>query len=178
MQPRLSMAAAFCLVAVSALLCTVATPAAFAKPSVVEKSSAGGKKATVASKSKKFTAKKRKPKVAATREPAAKPEARTPTDKQDCISVAQAYYRAAGRLSKQAKQDTPKGFIRVVSKLSELCGEEEFDKARTSIDWMDACLRDLAGNREAKLCSSHENLLCSVDPQSKECLATGRVAEH
>jgi len=182
MQPRWILAAACCWLAVSAFLCTAAAPSAFAKPSVVEKSSAGGKKATVTSKKKKkgLAAKKRKSKSAAKSAaksvPAAKPEPRTPTDKQDCIAVAQAYFREAGRLSKQTKQDTPRGFVRVISKLSELCGEEEFDKARTSIDWMDGCLRDFGDKQKDGFCASDAHLLCTVDPESKSCATNGKVA--
>jgi hypothetical protein len=153
-------------------------PSAFAKPSAVEKSSAGGKKATVTSKKKKkgLAAKKRKSKSAAKSAPAAKPEPLTPTDKQECIAVAQAYFREAGRLSKQTRQDTPRGFIRVISKLSELCGEEEFDKARTSIDWMDGCLRDFGDKQKDGFCATDAHLLCTVDPEAKSCLTNGKVA--
>jgi hypothetical protein len=180
MQPGSRIAAAFCVLAVSGSLCAVAAPSALAKsnPPVAEKSARGGTDHVVvaAKKKKKSAAKARRSKVAT--KPAPKPEPRTPTDKQDCIAVAQAFYREAGRLSKKTKQSTPQGFTRVISKLSELCGEEEFDKARISLDWMDACLQDLAGKQQAKLCSSDENLLCTVDPQSKSCLASGRLAEH
>ncbi|MGE3871296.1 MAG: hypothetical protein AB7F51_17565 [Pseudorhodoplanes sp.] len=132
----------------------------------------------VAAKKKKSAAKPRKSRVATKSAPVAKPEPRTPTDKQDCIAIAQAFYRDAGARSRRAKQSIPDGFIRVISKLSELCGEEEFDKARMSIDWMDACLQNLAGDQKTGLCSSHESLLCAVDPQAKACTASGRVAEH
>jgi hypothetical protein len=181
MQPGSRIAAAFCVLAVSGSLCAFAAPSAFAKtqPTVAEKSGGGKSHVVVAAKKKKkAVTKTRKSKAAVKRAPATKPEPRTPTDKQDCIAVAQAFYREAGRLSKKTNQDTPKGFVRVISKLSELCGEEEFDKARVSLDWMDACLQDLAGKQQAKLCSSHESLLCTLDPQSKSCLASGRVAEH
>jgi len=180
MQPRI--AAAFCVLAVSGLLCAVAAPSAFAKskPPVAEKSAGGSEKSVVlaAKKKKKSAAKTRRSKVATKSAPVTKPEPRTPSDKQDCIAIAQAFYRDAGSRSRRAKQSIPDGFIRVISKLSELCGEEEFDKAKTSMDWMDACLRDLAGDRKTGACSSDESLLCAVDPQSKACTANGRVAEH
>ena len=175
MQPRI--AAAFCVLAVSGLLCAVAAPSALAKstPPVAEKSGAGGKKHVIvaAKKNKKAAAKTRRSKVATKSAPVTKPEVRTPTDKQDCIAVAQAFYRDAGSRARGAKQSIPDGFIRVISKLSELCGEEEFDKARMSIDWMDACLQNLAGDLKTKFCSSHESLLCAVDPQAKVCTANG-----
>ena len=180
MQPRI--AAAFCVLAVSGLLCAVAAPSAFAKakPPAAEKSAAGGEKRVVvaAKKNKKAAVKARNSKVATKSAPVTKPEPRTPTDKQDCIAVAQAFYRDAGARARRAKQSIPDGFIRVISKLSELCGEEEFDKARMSIDWMDACLQNLGGDPKTRLCSSHESLLCAVDPQSKACTANGRVAEQ
>lgn len=180
MQPRI--AAAFCVLAVSGLLCAVAAPSAFAKakPPAAEKSAAGGEKRVVvaAKKNKKAAVKARNSKVATKSVPVTKPEPRTPTDKQDCIAVAQAFYRDAGARARRAKQSIPDGFIRVISKLSELCGEEEFDKARLSIDWMDACLQNLGGDQKTGLCSSHESLLCAVDPQSKACTANGRVAEQ
>ena len=178
MQPRSWMAAAFCMLAVLALLCAVATPSAFAaaKPAAVEKSGVGGKKqAAIASKKKKSAAKKPESKVA--RVPATDAVPRTPTDKQDCIAVAQAFYVQAGATSRRINQSVPQGFVRVVSKLSELCGEEEFDQARTSIDWMDTCLKDFASNQKTGVCSTSESLICAVDPRSKAC-AGERLAEQ
>ncbi len=186
MQPRCFIAAAFCVLAVFGLLCAAGTLPALAKSAVAEKSggkkqtavASHGKKQTAAASKKKSAAKKSRSSVTVKREPATNPEPRTPTDKQDCIAAAQAFYEEAGKRARGMKQAIPEGFIRVVSKPDEFCGEEEFDKARASIDWMDTCLKDLADNHKTGFCSNSSGLSCAVDPQVKACTANGRLAEQ
>ena len=134
-----------CLLAILGSSCVVATSSAFAKhkAATVEKhtSGAGAKRHASADskqKQKAPAAKREKPIVSAKQEPAETLEPRTPTDKQDCIAVAQSFYGRAKRMNRTI----PDVFIRVVSKLDEFCGEEDFDKARISIDWMNTCLQN------------------------------------
>jgi hypothetical protein len=145
MRRCLLIAAASCVFAVAVSLWTGATPCAFAathKPAAAETS--GGKRQAAAS-SKKKSAKQSKPKVGSKGDRPS-PDPRTPIDKQECIADAQAFYVEAGTISRRTKQSMPQGFTRVISKLNELCGEEEFDQARTTIDWMDNCLKDFASH--------------------------------
>lgn len=185
---RLLVLGSFCLFAAFGLSCAVATPSAFAKqkPHVVEKKtsgvSSGKRRASAATRSKKKddapAARRGKPVVVASRETATNPEPRTPTDKQDCIAVAQNFYNRAGTLARQSKQPIPPAFVRVVSKLDEFCGEEDFDKARTSIDWMNMCLQDLAGGQKNAACSNSESQVCAADPQSNACSTDKRLAGY
>jgi hypothetical protein len=102
---------------------------------------------------------------------------RTPVDKYDCIAVSQAFYEQAETLSKRTKQAIPQEFERVVSKLDELCGEEEFEKARISIDWMDTCLQNFTKGYELRFCSRNKNYFCAIDPQSDGCLQNQSKSE-
>ena len=163
----------------------VATSSAFAKqkPATVEKqaSGAGAKRnasATSKQKPKSSPAKREKSIASAKPEPVETLEPRTPTDKQDCIAVAQAFYGRAGTLSRRMNRAIPDVFIRVVSKLDEFCGEEDFDKARVSIDWMNTCLQNLSSDPKTATCSSSEHNFCAVDPQSKACTAGEKRAER
>jgi hypothetical protein len=105
------------------------------------------------------------------------PQPRTPVDKHDCIATAQVFYERAGTLARRTKQSIPQGFERVIAKLDEYCGEEEFEKARTSLDWMSTCLQNLAGSEKAASCSMNGSYLCALDAQSDACVL-GRRAEH
>jgi hypothetical protein len=67
-------------------------------------------------------------------------------------------------------QIIPREFERVISKLDEFCGEEEFEKARVSIDWMDKCLKNFTKDYELEFCSRNKSYLCAIDPQSDGCL--------
>jgi hypothetical protein len=174
-----------CLLAILGSSCVVATSSAFAKhkAATVEKhtSGAGAKRHASADskqKQKAPAAKREKSIVSAKQEPAETLEPRTPTDKQDCIAVAQAFYGRAGTLSRQTKQAIPPVFVRVVSKLDEFCGEEEFDKARISIDWMNTCLQTLSSDPKTAACSDSEINFCPADPQSNACTAGDRRAER
>ncbi len=174
-----------CLFAVLGLSCVAPSSFAFArqKTRVVEKhaSAVAGRKHTSATTKKKqesSAAKRGKTAAVVNREPATDPQPRTPTDKQDCIAVAQDFYKRAGALARRTKQPIPPAFVRVVSKLDEFCGEEEFDKARISIDWMNTCLQSFSSEPKAAACSNSESQLCAVDSQSNACPADKRLAEY
>jgi hypothetical protein len=102
---------------------------------------------------------------------------RTPVDKYDCIAVSQAFYEQATSLSSRTKQAIPREFERVVSKLDEFCGEEEFEKARISIDWMDLCLKNFTKDDKSGFCSRNKNYFCAIDPQSDGCLRSQSNSE-
>jgi hypothetical protein len=89
------------------------------------------------------------------------PTARTPTDKADCIALSQAFYGHAKTLARRTKQGIPRGFIGVVTNLDEFCGEEDFDKARISIDWMDTCLENFAKDYDLAFCSRSRSYFCA-----------------
>jgi hypothetical protein len=175
---------ALCLVAASGSFCLLATSSAVAKhkPSATskDKSSAIEKKhksAAVRKKQKISVAKKEKPPVAA-REPITIPQPRTPIDKQDCIAAAQSFYGKAQTLAERIKQTVPKEFQQVVSKLDEFCGEEEFEKARTSIDWMSLCLQNFTNDNKVEFCSRNAGYFCAIDVQSDTCVASEGRAEE
>src|SRR6201999_3438099 len=151
----------------------VATSPALAKPrhkQAAEKhaSGAAAKRHASASKQKQKSspAKREKEIASAKPEPVAILEPRTPTDKQDCIAVAQAYYGRAGTVFRRTSKGIPDVFIRVVSKLDEFCGEEKFDKARVSIDWMNTCLQNYSSDPKTAACSNSEGQFCAVAPQT------------
>jgi hypothetical protein len=70
------------------------------------------------------------------------PTDRTPTNRNDCLAVAQALNDKAKTLSKRTKQGLPREFIRVASDLDVSCGEQDFAKAWISIEWMNGCLNN------------------------------------
>jgi len=102
----------------------------------------------------------------------AAPTARTPTDKTDCIALSQAFYGHAKTLARRTKQSIPREFTRVVTNLDEFCGEEDFEKARISIDWMDTCLNNFTKDYNLGFCSRSKSYFCAIDPQSDGCLAS------
>jgi hypothetical protein len=53
--------------------------------------------------------------------------------------MSQALYGQAETLSRRTKQIIPRELARVASNLDESCGEEDFEKARISIDWINTC---------------------------------------
>jgi hypothetical protein len=97
------------------------------------------------------------------------PTARTPVDKHDCIALSQAFYQQAKSLSVRTKQTMPKEYERVASNLDEFCGEEDFDKARISIDWMDTCLQNFTKDYKLEFCSRTQSYFCAIGPQSDGC---------
>jgi hypothetical protein len=98
------------------------------------------------------------------------PTARTPVDKDDCVNVSQAFYGHARTVFRRTKQGVPREFERVVSNLDEFCGEEDFEKARVTIDWMSSCLQNFTKDNK-DVCSRNKSYFCAIDPQSKGCLA-------
>jgi hypothetical protein len=161
--------AAACVVAASSAVAKHRSSAA-AKPSIAakHKSSVAVKKHRSAAAKKQKSKKQKSSVVAAKEEPLIALRSRTPLDKHDCIAVAQAVYKQAGTLSRRTKQTIPREFERVISKLDEFCGEEEFEKARISIDWMNTCLQNFSNKTE--FCSRNGSYFCAVDPESDSCL--------
>jgi len=95
---------------------------------------------------------------------------RTPTNKNDCIAVAEALYEQAETLSKRTKQVIPREFARVASNLDEACGEGDFDKAWISIEWMNTCLGNFTKDYKLGFCSRNKSYFCAVDARSEGCL--------
>jgi hypothetical protein len=98
------------------------------------------------------------------------PTDRTPTNKDDCLAVAQALNERAKTLSKRTKQGVPREFTRVASNLDESCGEEDFEKAWISIEWMNGCLNNFTKDYELGFCSRNEGYFCAISPRSAACL--------
>jgi len=96
-------------------------------------------------------------------------EARTPVDKHDCIDVSQAFYKRAASMAGRTKHGIPHEFERVASDLDVFCGEEEFEKARVSIDWMNTCLQNFTQDSKLGYCSRNKNYLCAIGPGSENC---------
>ena len=115
----------------------------------------------------KKAAKKEKKEKEATKEA---PAPRAPVDKQDCISLSQAYYGRAKSAWRRTKDGIPREFVRVISTLDQFCGEEEFEKARVTIDWMSACLQNPSKDKQEGICSRNKSYFCALDMQSEGCL--------
>ena len=186
-MPRVSyLLISICLLAGSASLCLVAASSAIAKQksTIVKKDkkasiakkdksvTAGNKSVAARKKQKSFAAKNRKSIVSAKEEARTVPQVRTPVDKHDCIAAAQAFYAKAQTLAGRTNQTIPQEFHRVVSKLDEFCGEEEFERARIGIDWMNLCLENFTSYKKADFCSSNESYFCAIDPQASACIAS------
>ena len=60
--------------------------------------------------------------------------------------------------------------MRVVSNLDESCGEEDFEKARISIDWMNTCLTNFAADYTLGFCTRNKSYFCAINPRSDGCL--------
>ncbi len=170
MMPRRGrLIAAVCLLAVAGVLCTSATSPAAARhrsAAIAKKASVGAKHAARHRSGRHSRGGKHKGDVAKLE--AVSPEPRTPTDKADCISVSQAYYERAQSLGVRNRHGIPKDFERVVSNLDQFCGEEEFDKARITIDWMDTCLKNFDKDSEGS-CSRSKSYFCAIDAASDAC---------
>jgi len=96
-------------------------------------------------------------------------EPRTPVDKHDCIDVSQAFYRRAASVAGRTKRGIPREFERVASNLDVFCGEEEFEKARVSIDWMNTCLQNFTQDAKLGYCSRNKDYFCAIDPGAESC---------
>jgi hypothetical protein len=153
-RPRI--AAALCFVAAVASLCVVATESDAARYR-------SGKHRSVTTKPRAPPAAKEKPKPAVATD-------QTPTNKNDCLTVSQTLYERAEALSKRAKQSVPREFTRVASNLDESCGEEDFDKARISIDWLNTCLANYTKDYSLGFCTRDKSYFCAINPRSDACL--------
>jgi hypothetical protein len=153
-RPRI--AAALCFVATVASLCVVATESDAARYR-------SGKHRSVTTKPRAAPAAKEKPKPAVATD-------QTPTNKNDCLTVSQTLYERAEALSKRAKQSVPREFTRVASNLDESCGEEDFDKARISIDWLNTCLANYTKDYSLGFCTRDKSYFCAINPRSDACL--------
>ncbi len=177
MLRNLRMAAAFCVVAAAGSLCLFATSAVAAKH---RSATPSGKHRTVISTSKHRSgtpAGKHRSGTATGKHRSSTPTAKpviptdqTPTNKNDCLGVAQALYEQAETLSKRTKQAIPREFTRAASNLDKSCGEEDFDKARISIDWMNTCLENFTKDYTLGFCSRSKSYFCAIDPKSDGCL--------
>ena len=98
------------------------------------------------------------------------PTDQTPTNKNDCLTVSQILYGRAEALSKRGKQAVPREFTRVASNLDESCGEEDFEKARISIDWMNTCLANYTKDYSLGFCTRDKSYFCAINPRSDACL--------
>jgi hypothetical protein len=98
------------------------------------------------------------------------PTPRTPADKQECISVSQAYYGRAKSAWRGTKHGIPNEFVRVISDLDQFCGEEEFEKARVTMDWMSTCLQNSNKDDQPGSCSRSKSYFCALDQQSEACV--------
>jgi hypothetical protein len=143
MLGRSHITTALCLLAAGGALCVFTTSSVVARH-----------KSSVAAKQKSVT-----------------PIPRTPVDKNDCVAVSQSFYGQAKTLSRRTKQVIPREFERVASNLDEFCGEEDFEKARISIDWMDTCLQNFTKDYKLGFCSRSKSYFCAIDPQSDGCLS-------
>jgi hypothetical protein len=148
-------AAALCFVAVLASLCVAATESEAARYR-------SGKHRSV-TKSRPAPAAKEKPKPAVATD-------QTPTNKNDCLTVSQTLFERAEALSKRGKQSVPREFTRVASNLDESCGEEDFDKARISIDWLNTCLANYNKDYSLGFCTRDKSYFCAIGPRSDACL--------
>ena len=180
------------LIAASYSVCFLATASAVAKhrPSVTAKHKSSDDdddkhKSVAVRKKQKVSAakkdkpsvegKKHKPSVAAKEEPITIPQPRTPADKQECIAAAQAFYVKAQTVAGRTNQTITKEFQQVVSKLDEFCGEEEFEKAKNSLDWMNLCLQNFTKDNRVEFCSRNAGYFCAVDADT--CIASEARAE-
>jgi hypothetical protein len=174
MLRRLRVTAAFCALAASGAVCAIVPTAVMAKhkPSVVAKHKASKHKSSAtghaSSKRRSSATKETKDKSsdAAERKSVALTP-RTPVDKYDCIAQSQTFYERAQTVFR-AKQGIPQEFERVASNLDEFCGEEEFEKARISFDWMSACLQNYTKDK-LEVCSRDKSYFCALDPHSNGC---------
>ena len=158
MLGRSRMAAVLCCLATLGSMCVFATP-----------SDAARHRSSGAAKHKSVTAKQRSAAPAATQKPAV-PTDQTPTNKNDCLTVSQILYGRAEALSKRGKQAVPREFTRVASNLDESCGEEDFEKARISIDWMNTCLANYTKDYSLGFCTRDKSYFCAINPRSDACL--------
>ena len=161
LRRRFRMAVALCFLAAASLACLPAISPVMAKHRSSHASKHKGSKHKSSSRIRK--------KSDATEQKPLDVIGRTPVHKQDCIAVSQTIYGQAKTVSRQARQSIPKEFERVVSNLDEFCGEEEFDKARITIDWMNTCLQNFTKDLKLGFCSRTQSYFCAIGPASEAC---------
>jgi hypothetical protein len=171
MLRRLRVTAALCALAASGAVCVLVPTAVMAKhkPSVVAKHKETKHRSSAtrhASSKHRLSAAKEKSADAAERKLVTLTP-RTPVDKYDCIAQSQTFYERAQNVFR-AKHGIPQEFERVASNVDEFCGEEEFEKARISFDWMSACLQNYTKDNLGG-CSRDKGYFCALDPQSDGC---------
>jgi hypothetical protein len=154
MLPNIPKIASLYFLAVLGLLCVFAT-------SVVAAKHAKQRSHTGTAKQKSVLPAKQPPVISTDR---------TPTNKNDCLAVAQALYGQAETLAKRTKKMIPREFARVASNLDESCGEEDFNKAWISIEWMNTCLENFAKDYKLGFCSRNKRYFCAIDAKSEGCL--------
>ena len=154
MLPNIPKTASLYFLAALGLLCVVATSAVAAKH-------AKHRSDTATAKHKAVSPAKQTPVISTDR---------TPTNKNECLAVAEALYGRAETLSKRAKQVIPREFARVASNLDESCGEEDFNKAWISIKWMNTCLENFTKDYQLDFCSRNKGYFCAIDAKSEGCL--------
>jgi hypothetical protein len=93
----------------------------------------------------------------------------TPRMKSECLAVAQTLNERAKKLAHQTKREVPREFTRVASDLDHSCGEEDFNKAWISIEWMNGCLNNFTKGYELGFCSRNEGYACAINPRSEAC---------
>ena len=93
----------------------------------------------------------------------------TPGNKNECFAVAQILNEQVTRLSQQIKRNIPSEFTRVASDLNHSCGAEDFNKAWTSIYWINGCLDNFTKDAELGFCSRNEGYACALNPRSDAC---------
>jgi len=154
MLPNIPKIASLYFLAVLGLLCVFATSAVAAKHA----------------KHRSHTATAKHKSVLPAKQPPVISTDRTPTNKNDCLAVAQALYGRAETLSKRTKKMIPREFARVASNLDESCGEEDFNKAWISIEWMNTCLENFTKDYKLGFCSRNKRYFCAIDAKSEGCL--------
>jgi hypothetical protein len=172
MLRRFRVTAALCALAASGAVCVLVPTAVMAKhkPSVVAKHKESKHRSSATrhaspSKHRSSAAKEKSTDAAERKSVTLTP--RTPVDKYDCIAQSQTFYERAQTVFR-AKQGIPQEFERVASNLDEFCGEEEFEKARISFDWMSACLQNYTKDK-LEVCSRDKSYFCALDPHSNGC---------
>jgi len=154
MLPNIPKTASLYFLASLGLLCVFATSAVAAKH-------AKHRSDTATAKHKAVSPAKQTPVISTDR---------TPTNKNECLAVAEALYGRAETLSKRTKQVIPREFARVASNLDESCGEEDFNKAWISIKWMNTCLENFTKDYQLDFCSRNKGYFCAIDAKSEGCL--------
>jgi hypothetical protein len=94
----------------------------------------------------------------------------TPRNKNECLAVAHKLNDQAKMMSRQTKRAVPPEFTSVGSDLGRSCGQEDFNKAWISIEWMNGCLNNFTKDAELGFClKTKATLAHSVHDQMAVC---------